>query len=250
MSDEATGQTPATPPATPPAPAAGTPALTPPATPPAPVTPPAPSGADMLAHPDVVAEIRRQNAATEARIRAEEADKATKAAERAKMEEADRLRAEKTDAETASAAAAVATKDAERSRDIYKGLAITEQRLVDENAMEYVKGLVEARVKGGETIDAAVKKVFETHPYLVKPATAPAAAATATSAATGGGTATGATVAGAATGEGTPATPPAGAPPKVTSVPAADTPKPPVDVMKMTPQEYRQYKRDTYGYQG
>ena len=185
--------------------------------------------AEILARPDVKAELNKQ-AKLAAKSAMEEAQEAARvAAERAKMDEVERLKLEKSEAEaraTQNEAKAVA---AERERDLANTLIAGNTKLASPKSLDFLRFNAFQLCDGDSTLTMAdaVNRVLAEHGYLVAgvesntPAEAPVVAP--------------------------PVERPSTAPPtKTTQAPAAAKPDEGVDVMSMTKQEYLAYKRSTH----
>ncbi|MAF27864.1 MAG: hypothetical protein CL819_01290 [Croceicoccus sp.] len=187
----------------------------------------------MLARPDVQAEIAKQAKLAAKAAAEEQAETARVAAERAKMDEVDRLKAEKADAEAKAAAAVAEKANAERERDLAQVLVTDQVQLAEPTALDFLRFKATQIVSADPsvTMQAAVKTVLDQNPYLVKAAGTPAPAAAGT----------------AAQPPAEPPTRPSTAPAtKPTTTPAAPKPNEGVDVMAMSRQEYEEYKRQQH----
>lgn len=154
-----------------------------------------------------------------------EAEERRKAEERAKLDEKERTAAEKADAEEAATKAAKRAEEAENELAFYRALVASGSQVVDDDAAVMVKQLAMNKLGDDSDLDmeAAVAEVLKEKPYLLrktesgdetkpkpkkKPATTQPASGT-----------------------------------KPGESPAPPVEETPVDVMKMSPQEYREHLR-------
>jgi len=219
------------------------PAQVAPETAPAPTTPPASPYADtadseppsditledLLNDPIIARELknRTQQQVTSA-LEAQQKKLATEQ-ERAKMEESDRLRAEKADEEARRIAAEKKASDLMLDSEFSTAFMRSGTQLANPASIDFIKSQARATMEAeGLSMEACVAEVLEKHAYLVAPPQAPQPVA--------------------------PAPPPPAAssvPPaqvKHTETPAQETPKNSVDTRNMTPQEYKRYRRETHGF--
>lgn len=159
------------------------------------------------------------DAAVRAAMKAE-AEKQQKEAERAKMEVADRLKAEKSDLAKERDEALEKQADAEFQLTFYRQLVSSGKTLVDADAIEFVRMKVAKKLEDGADMADAVDGVLSENPYLVQTETTPPKQAPART------------------------QPPTK---KTTGKPAAKTPSDPVDVSKMTRQQFREHMRAQHG---
>lgn len=207
------------------APAPAQAAQPPSAAPPAPPAPPEPAQdpdlfSKMLNNPLFLAEVEKRAALAAKKAREEAEAAAAEAARRAKMEEADRLRAEKQDQERLAQEAQQKASEAAREAALYKAILDNKLSLQD-GGERYLKWSIDGALRADPslTVDAALKKVIQEHPFLVQapPAAPPQAAST--------------------------------SPVQRHSQDiAVEQPKTPVDTLKMTRAEYQQYVRDRHLY--
>jgi hypothetical protein len=182
---------------------------------------------ELLSRPDIAAELAKQTKLAAKKAVDEARDAAAQAAERAKMDEVGRLKAEKADAEAKLAATTERAASAERERDLSNALVTSGVRLVDEKSLDFVR-FQAAKIADAEEIPmaTAVTRVLGEHKYLIAPATSATPEPVAT-----------------------PVERPSTAPPtKPTQTPSAAKPEEGVDVMSMTRTEYEQYKRSQHGF--
>ena len=181
---------------------------------------------DILARPDVKAELNKQ-AKLAAKTAMEEAEEAARVrAERAKMDEVERLKLEKVEAEQRATDAARKATAAERERDLANTLIAGNTKLGSPKALDFLRfnafGLCDA--DPALTMADAVSRVLSDHSYLVAPAASEQPQAPAA-----------------------PVQRPSTAPPvKATQAPAAAKPAPGVDVLSMSKQDYERYKRENH----
>ncbi len=127
----------------------------------------------ILANPIVRAEIAKaaQLAANQARQDAEA--EATTKAERSKLEETERLRLEKQDAESAKQAANAKAETAGRQRDVFKAV-LDGNFALQAGGSDYLEFSVDKLLKASPSLDvkAAVSQVITENPFLVQPAKA------------------------------------------------------------------------------
>lgn len=197
--------------------------------------PPKPEALDaILGRDDVRAEIRKAAKLAASRAVEEEKERAHKEAERAKMEEVDRLRLEKQEAEQAAEAAREKVRGVERERDLAAALVASNVALADAAAMDFLRFKVLAEVDSDPdlAVSDAVARVLGSHAYLMKTPEAPPVASSEST-------------------ENRPVAPqdrPNTAPvEKATQAPAAKESPPGVDVMKMSRQEYEEHRRRLHG---
>lgn len=148
--------------------------------------------------------------------------KAKQEAERAAMDELTRTKAELAEARDRAAKAEQATTAAKREAEFSDAVLAAGYQLAGGQAPAFLRAAVADLLAADDTLDTptAVARAVKANPFLVKQ---PGAA---TEQPRGASTATG---------------------PKVPAAPAAKQPGPPVDVMKMTPEEYREYRQQTHG---
>ena len=196
--------------------------------------PPAPAEPDvsvMLSNKDVRAEINRQVRAAAKKAQEEERARAAQEAERAKLEEVERLKLEKADAEKLVAAAQREATEARRERDMANTLVGSSIALASPAALDFVRHEAFRACDSNEdlTMEDAIQRVIDTHPYLVAqpapeaPPVAPQPTIT------------------------PPQRPTTVAVTKATQAPAGAEPPAEVDVMALSPEEYRKYKRANHG---
>lgn len=228
----------AQPPAAPPA-SEGVEPSSPPASPEKPAASPQPRREDgtftspteipldqILNRPDVKAELNKQAKLAAKQAMEEAEEKARIDAERAKMDELERLKLEKQEAEQRAVEAARKATEAERERDLANTLIASNLKLANPRALDFLRfnafGMCDA--DPNLTMADAVSRVLTEHSYLAAPADAAPAAQPQTPS--------------------QPVERPSTAPPtKPTQTPAAAKPEPGVDVLSMSKQEYENYKR-------
>ncbi len=229
------GEAPAAPPSEGTPPVEATPTTTAAPTPhEAPKQAPEPDLDTMLARKDIRAEITRQVKIAAKKAQEEEQARAAQEAERAKMEEVERLKLEKADAEKVAREAQKQALDAQRDRDLANTIVSSNIKLANGSALDFVRHEAYRACDAHEdlTMEDAVQRVIDAHPYLVQ-TEAPAPQDTS----------------GASSEHvpGPPARPTTVTVTRATQTPADTQPPPEVDVMALSPEEYRQYKRANHG---
>jgi len=190
-----------------------------------------PSVADILARPEVAAEIARarRDAAEKAaeKARKDALAEAEEKAKREKMDEVARLRLEVKEAAEKAAKAEAAAIEAAMERDLAAELVKAGRKLTDPKAYEYIRFRVLQEVDAtapGKSVGETVSKVIEDSPWLFQqPAAAPESVMA------------------------PPKQPATASPERATATKPQTKPTEAVDTMRMTRQEFAEYKRRMHG---